>query len=161
VTKIDLFLDWLLFVQSQPNAERLTVGQAKLPAFFRRIARLAQLVSQIFELDRFVVALDRKNLAEHAFQTVVLPLVGRGLFLQDSLIALGLNFRQVGDDVGFASTAKTTGLAGRQSPLYGSSHIPMLRKMVLAQGGGQIVRAAIRRDLSLARHGPNEPYDIQ
>src|SRR5262249_23545341 len=122
VAQVNLFLDRLLFVQPQPNAERLAVGQAKLAAFFGRITRLARFVAQVLEFDRLVVALDWKDLAQHAFQAVILAFIGRGLFLQELLVAFGLNFRQVGDDVRFAAAAEAAALAGGQSPLCWNGH---------------------------------------
>src|SRR5262249_11730007 len=53
---------------------------------------------------------------------VVLALFGRGFLLQKGLVALGLNLRQVGDDVGFASAAEPARFAGIQTPLCGNGH---------------------------------------
>ena len=84
VAQVDFFLDRLLLVQPQPDAERPAVGQPQLAAFVRLVARLAQLVAQVLELERLVVALDREDLAQHAFQAFVLALVGRRLVLQET-----------------------------------------------------------------------------
>ena len=47
VAEVDFFLDRLLLVQAQPDAERPAVGQPQLPAFVGAVARLAQLVLDV------------------------------------------------------------------------------------------------------------------
>ena len=131
VAQIDLFLDRLLFVQSQPNAERLAVGQAQLAAFFGRVARLAQFVAQVLELDRLVVALDREDFAQHAFQAVVFALFRRRLppAGRPCSFRSGSSVRS-GNDVGFASAAEAADFFGGQTPLCGSGHSSaMLREI--------------------------------
>ncbi len=49
VAQVDFFLDRLLFVEPQPDAERPAVGQPQLAAFIRLVARLAQLVAQVLQ----------------------------------------------------------------------------------------------------------------
>ena len=68
VAEVDLFLDRLLLVEAQPDAERPAVGQAQLPALVGAVARLAELVLDVLERDRLVVALDREDFAQHAFE---------------------------------------------------------------------------------------------
>ena len=46
VAQVDFFLDRLLLVEPQPDAERPAVGQPQLPAFVRFVARLAELVAR-------------------------------------------------------------------------------------------------------------------
>ena len=47
VTQEDFFFDGLLFVQPQPNAERLTVGHPQLATLFRRVAGFAKFVPNV------------------------------------------------------------------------------------------------------------------
>ena len=97
IAQVDFFLDRLLLVEPQPDAERPAVGQPQLAAFVRLVARLAQLVAQVLELERLVVALDREDLAQHAFEAVVLALVGGRFVLQERCVAVGLDLRQIGN----------------------------------------------------------------
>ena len=84
VAEVDFFLDRLLFVEPQPNAERPAVGQTQLAAFIRLVARLAQLVAQIRERQLLVVAFDREDFAQYAFQAFVLALVGRAFRIAET-----------------------------------------------------------------------------
>ena len=95
VAEVDFFLDRLLFVQPQPDAERPAVGQPQLAAFIRLVARLAQLVAQVLERELLVVALDREDLAQHAFQPFVLALVVRRFVLQEPRVALRLDLGEI------------------------------------------------------------------
>src|SRR5438094_368497 len=72
-------------------------------------------------VSRFV-AFNREDLAQHAFQAVVFTLFGRCFLLQECLVAFGLNLRQIGDDVSFASAAESARLAEVQTPLCGNGH---------------------------------------
>ncbi len=113
IAQIDFFLDGLFLHQAQPNAKGAAIGEAQLPALVRFVARLAQIVAQVFELDRFVVALDRKDFAEHTLQAVVFAIDRRGsIVLQEPRVAFGLDFCQVGDVVGNTSTPKGTDFGG-------------------------------------------------
>ena len=77
VAEVDLFLDRLLFVQPQPDAERPAVGQPQLAAFVRLVARLAQLVAQVLELELSCRSSRSGRFPQDAFQPFVLALVGR------------------------------------------------------------------------------------
>ena len=68
VAEVDLFFDRLFLVQAQPDAERPAIGQAQLAALVRAVARLAELVLDVFQAELLVVALDREDFAQHAFQ---------------------------------------------------------------------------------------------
>ena len=69
VTQVDRFLEGrLALVEPEPDVERPAVGQAELAALVGVVARLAQVVVEILELERLVVALDREDLAEDPFQ---------------------------------------------------------------------------------------------
>ena len=76
VAEVDFFLDRLLLDQPQPDAERPAVGEPQLPAFDRRVARLAQLVADVFQSVLFVVAFDGENFAEDFLEPLALALVG-------------------------------------------------------------------------------------
>ena len=58
--------------------ERPAVGQAELAALVGVVARLAQVVLDVLERQRLVVALDREDLAEDAFEARVGPLARPG-----------------------------------------------------------------------------------
>ncbi len=68
VAEVDFLLDGLLLVEAQPDAEGPAVGQAELPALVGAVARLAQLVLDVLQRQRLVVALDGEDFAQHAFQ---------------------------------------------------------------------------------------------
>ena len=95
VAQVDFFLDRLLLVEPQPDAERPAVGQPQLPAFVRLVARLAELVAQVSKRELLVVALDREDFAQHAFQAFVLALVRAAFVLQEPRVALGLDLGQI------------------------------------------------------------------
>ena len=75
VAQVDLFLDRLLLGQPQPDLERPAVGQPQLAALVGLVARLAQLVADVLQAQRLVVAFDREDLAQHALDALVLPLL--------------------------------------------------------------------------------------
>src|SRR5207237_9708166 len=75
VAEVDLLLDGLLLVEAQPDLEGPAVGEAQLPALVGAVTRLAQLVLDVVEAKRFVVALDRKDLAQHPFEAVRVALL--------------------------------------------------------------------------------------
>src|SRR5205823_5459855 len=64
VAEVDLFFDRLLLVEAQPNPKRPAVGEPQLPALVGVVARLAELVFEVVEVDGLVIALDGKDLAE-------------------------------------------------------------------------------------------------
>ena len=98
VAQVDRFLDGrLALVQAEPDAERAAVGQAELAALVGLVARLAQVVLDVFQLERLVVALDREDFAEDPFQARVGALLGRDVGLEEPLVAAGLDLGQVGD----------------------------------------------------------------
>ena len=49
VAQVDFFLDGLLLVEAQPDAEGPAIGQAQLPALVGAVARLAQLVPDVLQ----------------------------------------------------------------------------------------------------------------
>ncbi len=61
VAQVDFFLDRLLLGQPQPDPERPAVGQPQLAAFVGLVAGLAQLVADVFQAQRLVVAFDRER----------------------------------------------------------------------------------------------------
>ena len=96
VTQVDRFFEGrLALVEPEPDVERPAVGQAELAALVGVVARLAQVVVEILELERLVVALDREDLAEDPFKPGVAPLVDRQVGLEESLVASGLDLRQI------------------------------------------------------------------
>ena len=119
VAEINLFLNRLLLVQAQPDAERAAVGQAQLPAFVRIVARLAQLVAKVFKTDRLVITFDGENLAQHAFQSSWRALVGRHLQLKKAIVRLGLhvgqrrNFDRIADATEISYLFRNDGPLGR------------------------------------------------
>ncbi len=108
VAQVDFFLDRLLLVEPQPDAERPAVGQPQLAAFIRLVARLAELVAQVLELELLVVAFDREDFAQHAFQAFVFALFRRGIVLQEARVALRLDLGEIGNRVGIATAAEAS-----------------------------------------------------
>ena len=122
VPQIDLFLDRLLLVEAEPDAEGTAVGEPQLAAFVGRVAGLAEVVLEIFELDGLVVAFDGEDLAHHPLEALILPLFRRDFILQESLVAVRLDNGQVGNDLGFAAAAETTDFGRGETPLCGNGH---------------------------------------
>jgi hypothetical protein len=122
VAEVDLLLDRLLAGQSQPDPQRPAIGQPQLPALVGRISRLAEVVAEIFELDRLVVALDREDLPQHSLDALIFPLVGSDVVLQKRFVEAGLDFGEVGDDVTGAAAAKLTDFGGLESANGASCH---------------------------------------
>src|SRR5690606_33957794 len=75
VAQVDFLLDRLLLGEPQPDLEGPPVGQPQLPALVRLVPRLAQFVADVFQPQGLVVALDREDLAQHAFDALVLALL--------------------------------------------------------------------------------------
>src|SRR5207253_1839317 len=86
VAEVDLLLDRLLLVEAQPDAEGPAVGQAQLPALVGAVARLAELVLEVLQAEGLVVALDREDLAQHAFEADRLALLRRRVELEEALV---------------------------------------------------------------------------
>ena len=96
--------------------QRAAISQAKLPALVRVIPRLAQVVLQELELERLVIALDRKDLAKNPFQARFLSLVVRRVGLQKPLVAPRLDLGQVGDRKLVGNPAEVPLLPRQNSP---------------------------------------------
>ena len=91
ITQINLFLNRLIFGQSQPDSERSSVGQTELATFVRCVARFAKFVAEIFQSDLLIVAFHRENLFKHPFDPVVLTLFRIAAELQKRIVADGLD----------------------------------------------------------------------
>src|SRR5690606_2725689 len=94
-------------------------------ALIRLVARLPQLVVQVLQVDRLVVALDREDLLHHRFETFVLALLrGRStpVVLQEALVAGRLNPREIGNLQRIATTTKAANIGGHESSLRRDSH---------------------------------------
>ncbi len=122
VAQVDLFLDRLFLGEAKPNLERPAVGQPQLATLVRLVPRLAQLVAQVFHLERLVVALDGKDLPQHPFQPLVLALGRRDFVLEEVVVALGLNLGQIGDRVRRPPAAKVSDFLGLETSLGRGSH---------------------------------------
>ena len=75
VAQVDFFLDRLLLVQPQPNAERPAIGQPQLPALVGAVARLAQLV-----LDEIAGSESYRSSRSGRFRAARLPGRSAGVF---------------------------------------------------------------------------------
>ena len=116
VAQVNFFLDRLLFGQAEPDAERTAVGEAQLAAFVGLVAGLAQLVADVFEPQRLVVAFDRENLAKHAFDALIGALLRRDVVLEKGLVTASLNFRKIRNGVRRAQAAEATDFLGAETP---------------------------------------------
>ncbi len=81
--------------QADLNPEGHAEGEAQGAALIGGIARLGQIVADVFQLEILVVALDGEDLAKEGFQAIVLALVRLHLFLEEPLIGLDLDVDQV------------------------------------------------------------------
>ena len=122
IAQIDLFLDRLLFRQAQPDLERPPVGEPQLPTFIRLVAGLAQLVPDILQAERLVVAFDREDFPQHALDSLVFSLRPGSLVLQKRLITASLDFRQVRDQIRGSEAAKATSFLGLEPSLSHGGH---------------------------------------
>ena len=122
VAEIDFLLDGLLLGQAEPDLERPPVGQAQLPALVRLVAGLAQLVADILQAERFVVALDGEDFPQHALDPLVFSLRPGSLVLQEGFVAASLDFRQVRDRIRGSEAAKATSFLGLEPSLSRGGH---------------------------------------
>ena len=122
VAEIDLFLDGLLASEPQQHAQRTAVRQPQLAAFVRIVARLAEFVPQILDLDGLVVALDREDFPKHTLDALVFPLVRSDIVLQEAVIKPGLNFGEVGNRMAGATAAEVTNFRGLKATNGASCH---------------------------------------
>ena len=122
VAEIDLFLDRLLFDEPQPDAERAAVGQPELAALGRRVARLAQLVAEIFQPILAVVALDGKDFAQDLFDSLAFALARTAVELQEAGVRFGLNAGQVADFKIVADNSQILDGLGFDIPSCGNRH---------------------------------------
>ena len=95
VAEVDLFFDRLLFLEAQPDPERAPVSQPQLAAFVGGIARLAELVLDVIEPVLPVVALDREDFAQNAFEPIVLAALRRRIALKEPRKRHGLNLGEI------------------------------------------------------------------
>ena len=139
VAQVDLFLDRLLLGEPEPDLERPAVGQAELAALVRLVAGLAQLVAEELQAERLVVALDGKDLAQHALDPLVLALLPGNLVLQEGIVAAGLDLGQVRDPMRGPLTAEATDFLGLNASLGGSrhGHSPLRKARESPRAGGK------------------------
>ncbi len=158
VAQVDLFLVRFFLVQAQHHAEGASVGQAQLTAFVGRVAGFAQLVPVVLERNLLVVAFDREDLAQHALQALVLPLLGRHVILQEGGIADSLDLREIGSQKRLATAAKTTDFLGFKSSFLGGSHVQQSSMQSESRNGQQLAqsgddRRTAHRGAEELRHG--------
>jgi len=139
VAEVHLLLDRLLLGEAQDDLHRPAVGEAQLAALVGLVAGLAQLVADILQAQRLVVALDGKDLAEDALQALVLALLPGDFVLQEGRVAAGLDLRQIGRRVGVTAAAEMPGLLGLQSPLGCGRHkeLPSYKRLKDRATAGQ------------------------
>ena len=122
VAQVDLLLDGLLLGQAEPDLEGAAVGQPQLPAFVGLVARFSQLVADVFQPQRLVVAFDGENFPQHALDPLVLALLPGHLVLEKGGVAAGLDLGEIGDAVRIAAGCRSDGfpwaggVVGRGSP---------------------------------------------
>ena len=100
----------LLFFKSQPDAERLSVSQPQLTTLFGRITWFTKLVSNVAQLQFFVVALNWKDFLKHSLNSVKLSLFRRKVGLKESLIAVSLNLGQIRRNLIISTATKHTNI---------------------------------------------------
>ena len=122
ITEVDLIFDWLLPCQAKPDSERATVCQTKLAAFIRIVSRFSKIVSNVFQANGFVVALDRKYFSKDAFNALVFSFTWRNIVLKEGLKESSLNLRQIGHLVTASIATKVTNFCGLESANSTSCH---------------------------------------
>ena len=115
VAEIDFFFDRLLASQPQPYPQRTTIRQPQLTTFIGIVSRLPQLIPEILEFDRLVVALDRENLPKHTLDPLILPLRRRNPVLKKRIEKTRLDLSEVGDWLANAAAAVMTNLGGLET----------------------------------------------
>lgn len=139
VAQVDLFLDRLLLGELEPDLERPAVSQAELAALVGFVAGLAQFIAEKLQAERLVVALHGKNLAQHALDPLVLALLPGNVLLQESVVAAGLDLRQVRNPMRGSLAAEATDFLGLNTSLGGSRHgqSPLRKARESPQAGGK------------------------
>ncbi len=130
VAEIDRLLEHrLALVQAEPDVERAAEGQPELAALVGIVPRLAQVKPEIFQLERLVVALDREDLPEDAFQSRVGSLFGGLVGLEETLVAVRLDLGQIGNRKLVVNPAEIP-FPGRDDAAHGgrSGHVVALLK---------------------------------
>ena len=108
VAEIDFFLlrGAVRLAQTQPDAERPTVGQTQLTAFVGVVTRLAEFVLDILQRRFLVVAFDRENLAHHPFEAGRGSAIVTHVELQKAVVRASLDFREVRNLCGIAEATE-------------------------------------------------------
>src|SRR5262249_55937325 len=88
----------------------------------RFVARLAQLVADVLQLQILVVAFDRKDLAQHALDALVFALIAGYVVLQEILVAARLNLCEIGDGKQFTAAAEAANFLRGDATLGRSCH---------------------------------------
>src|SRR5262249_60939338 len=86
------------------------------------VARLAEFVLEELQIDRLVVAFDRKDFAQDAFQTGLGAFFGHRFQLQEAVVGTGLHVRQGGHLDGIAETAEVAYLGWQNRSLCRDGH---------------------------------------
>ena len=109
--EIHFFVDDRVFaLQAALDLQRRAVGQAERPALVGRVARLAQIVFQEIQRDRFVIRQNRKHFLKDRLQTVALAFVRQHINLKELGVKFALCFTQVGNiDQMFGTTEVANG----------------------------------------------------
>ena len=78
VTEIDrLIKSRLTFMKAEKHVEGSAVSKAELATLIRVVARFPQFIMEIFKFERLVIAFDREDFTEYAFEACVAPLIDR------------------------------------------------------------------------------------
>src|SRR5262249_30426129 len=104
------------------DAEGPAVGQAELAALVGVVARLAELVLDVLQRQLLVVAFDREDFAEHAFEPELVALFGRDVELKEALVRLGLDVSQRRDGRGSAEAGKVRRFFRLDNTFGGDGH---------------------------------------
>ena len=92
--------------QAHLDAEGHAEGEAQGAALIGGVARLSQIVADVFQLEILVVAFDGEDLAQEGLQAIVLAFVDLHFLLEEPLIRLDLDVDQVRNGKRVAALAK-------------------------------------------------------
>ena len=96
--QVDGIFHHLVFIladQAHLNSEGHPEGQTQGAALIGSVARLGQIVADVFQLQILVIAFDGEDLAQEGLQAIVLAFVGLHFLLEEPLIGLDLDVDQV------------------------------------------------------------------
>jgi hypothetical protein len=144
--EVDGVLHHLVLVladEAHLDAEGHPVGQSQRAALVGRVARLRQVVGDVFKPKVLIVRFNGEDFAQERFQAVVLPLGGLDVLLQEFLVGLDLYFDQVRNGQRIAALAEVAHFV--------RSHQGFPRFLLRVQKAGKIYSEPTKKPVVFSR----------